>query len=152
MRVRSTLVALTALTTAAVLALPWSAGAVGGSPISTEMNGAEEAPGPGDLDASGDASFTLNQGQGTICFDLSWADIDGTVVAAHIHPAPAGMPGPVAVPLFVGTSLAGTDSASGCTTGVDPALVKDIRKNPENYYVNVHSSVFQPGAIRGQLG
>ena len=43
-------------------------------------------------------------------------------------------------------------SASGCTTGVDPALVKDIRKNPENYYVNVHSSVFQPGAIRGQLG
>jgi hypothetical protein len=152
MRVRSTLVALTALTTAAVLALPWSAGAVGGSPISTEMNGAEEAPGPGDPDASGDASFTLNQGQGTICFDLSWADIDGTVVAAHIHPAPAGMPGPVAVPLFVGTSLAGTDSASGCTTGVDPALVKDIRKNPENYYVNVHSSVFQPGAIRGQLG
>jgi hypothetical protein len=152
MRVRSTLVALTALATAAVLALPWSAGAVGGSPISTDMVGAEEAPGPGDPDASGHASFTLNQGQGTICFDLTWADIDGTVIAAHIHPAPAGAPGPVAVPLFMGTTFAGTDSASGCNTDVDPALVKDIRKNPENYYVNVHSSAFLPGAIRGQLG
>ena len=151
MRVRSTLVALTALTTAAVLALPWSAGAVGGSPISTDMVGAEEAPGPGDPDASGHASFTLNQGQGTICFDLSWADIDGTVVAAHIHPAPAGEPGPVAVPLFEG-AFAGTDSASGCATDVDRALVKDIRKKPSDYYVNVHSDVFRPGAIRGQLG
>ena len=154
MRVRSTLVALTAfttLTTAAVLALPWSAGAVGGSPISTDMVGAQEAPGPGDSDASGHASFTLNQGQGTICFDLTWADIDGTVVAAHIHPAPPGMPGPVIVPLFAG-SFAGSDSASGCAAGLEPALVKDIRKNPENYYVNVHSTVFPAGAIRGQLG
>lgn len=148
MRARPTLIALA---TVPILALPTSAAAVGGSPLATDMTGAEEAPGPGDADASGHVSLTLNQGTGTVCFDASWADIDGTVVAAHIHPAPAGVPGPVAVPLFEGT-FAGTDSVSGCVTGVDSELVKAIRKSPEQYYVNVHSTVFPAGAIRGQLG
>ena len=40
---------------------------------------------------------------------------------------------------------------SGCATGVDEDLIKDIRQNPENYYVNVHTGPFQGGAIRGQL-
>ena len=142
---------LIAVATVPILALPTTAVAVGGSPLATDLTGAEEAPGPGDPDASGQVSLTLNQGTGTVCFDASWADIDGTVVAAHIHPAPAGVSGPVAVPLFAG-AFAGTDSASGCVTGVDSELVKEIRKSPEQYYVNVHSTVFPAGAIRGQLG
>lgn len=147
MRAHTTLIGLAAVAT---LVLPGAAHAAGGSPLATDMVGAEEAPGPGDPDASGHAAFTLNQGLGTICFDLSWADIDGTVTAAHIHPAPAGTAGPVAVPLFTGP-LAGTDSAAGCVD-VEPDLVKAIRKDPAAYYVNVHSTAFPPGAIRGQLG
>jgi hypothetical protein len=43
-------------------------------------------------------------------------------------------------------------SSSGCTTvGVDRDLAKDILKNPEDYYVNVHTTLFPYGAIRGQL-
>jgi CHRD domain len=123
-----------------------------GRPFSTVLTGAAEVPGPGDADASGTAVISLNQGQGEVCFDLSWAGIDGTVVAAHIHAAPVGVAGPVVVPLFTGVALAGTDSASGCVSGVDEALIKDIRQNPENYYVNIHSTVFPAGAVRGQLG
>jgi CHRD domain len=122
-----------------------------GRPFATTLTGAAEVPGPGDADASGTAVLTLNQGQGEVCFDLSWAGIDGTVVAAHIHAAPAGVAGPVVVPLFVGVALAGTDSASECVSGVSEELIKDIRHNPENYYVNVHSTVFPAGAARGQL-
>jgi hypothetical protein len=29
---------------------------------------------------------------------------------------------------------------------------RDIVKNPENYYVNVHNAEFPGGALRGQLG
>ena len=122
-----------------------------GRPLATTLTGAAEVPGPGDPDATGTAFITLNLGQGEVCFDLSWAGIDGTVTAAHIHVGPAGVAGDVVVPLFAG-SLAGTDSASACVAGVSEELIKVIRQNPESYYVNIHSDVFPAGAVRGQLG
>ena len=105
---------------------------------------------PGDANATGQADLKLNQGKKRICFELSWEDIDGTVVAAHIHEAPPGEPGPIVVPLFEGT-FAGTDEVSDCVD-VDKSLIKDIRKHPDDYYVNVHSTPgFEAGAVRGQL-
>lgn len=146
---------LTALVTGLAVALGTVAVAVaddGGRPLSTTLSGAEEAPGPGDPNATGQADLTLNQGQQEVCFTVSWADIDGEVFAAHIHVAPAGVPGPIVVTLFTG-SFAGTGSASGCAENVDPELIKAIRQEPSAYYVNVHSRPnFPGGAVRGQLG
>jgi CHRD domain len=103
------------------------------------------------LGATGQADLRLNQGQGRVCFDVSWANVDGMVVAGHIHIAPVGAAGPIVVGLFTG-SFAGTDDASGCVEGVDPILIKDIRQHPDDYYVNVHSNPdFPNGAVRGQL-
>jgi CHRD domain len=124
----------------------------GGRPFSTPMSGAEEAPGPGDANATGQADLRLNQGQRRICFELSWEDINGTVVAAHIHQAPAGEPGAIVVPFFEGVPFAGTDEVSDCVFGIDKDLIKDIRQHPDEYYVNVHSTPgFEAGAVRGQL-
>jgi hypothetical protein len=134
----------------AVLIPAGAASADAGRPFATTLTGAEEVP-PADPDASGSASIILNQGLGTVCFDLSWENVDGTVFAAHIHLAPAGTNGPIVVPLFAG-SFAGTDSASGCVENVDRDLIKAIRQDPSAYYVNVHSTPdFPGGAIRGQL-
>jgi CHRD domain len=137
----------------AVLALAGVAAADdGGRPFSTALTGAAEAPGPGDPNATGQADLTLNQGQNEVCFDISWADIDGEVFAGHIHVAPAGSPGPIVVTLFTG-SFAGTDAVSGCVEDVDADLIKAIRHDPAGYYVNVHSRPnFPGGAVRGQLG
>lgn len=152
--VRSIALATAATPLLAVSALAGAAATAsadpGGKPFMTDMTGAAEAPGPGDPDATGSAMVTLNQGQGVVCFDLSWADVDGTVTAAHIHEAPVGEPGAVVVPLFSG-SFEGTDATAGCVDA-DSALVKAIRKDPSAYYVNVHSTTFPPGAVRGQLG
>jgi CHRD domain len=115
----------------------------------TPAGGAVTIPAPGDPDASGSASLTLNQGQGEVCFELSWAGIDGTVVAAHVHAAPVGVAGPVVVPLFTGVALQGTDSASGCVSGMSEELVKAIRHDPASYYVNVRSTVFPAGRPAG---
>jgi hypothetical protein len=124
----------------------------GGRALSTTLTGAEEAPGPGDPNATGQADLRLNQGQQRVCFDVSWADVDGEVFAGHIHVAPAGAPGPIVVTLFEG-SFAGTDAVSDCAEDVDKNLIKDIRQDPSAYYVNVHSQPnFTGGAVRGQLG
>ena len=149
---RRSLVAAIAAGLAVLLAVAGVAAADnGGRPLSTTLTGGEEAPGPGDPNATGQADLRLNQGQNEVCFDISWADVDGTVFAGHIHVAPSGDPGPIVVSLFTG-SFAGTDSVSGCVENVDAQLIKAIRQNPSAYYVNVHSTVFPAGAVRGQLG
>jgi hypothetical protein len=145
-------VLILAATLGVVAMLAMGAPALGeGRPFATTLTGAAEVPGPRDADASGTAFITLNQGQGEVCFELSWAGIDGTVTAAHIHVGGATVAGPVVVPLFVDAALPGTDSASGCVSASEE-LIKAIRHDPENYYVNIHSTVFPAGAVRGQLG
>lgn len=119
----------------------------GGRPFSTTLTGAAEVPGPGDPDGSGTATITLNHGQGEVCFELVVSGI-APATAAHIHVGPAGVAGPVVVPLAAPTS----GTSSGCVTGVDQGLIKAITQNPENYYVNVHNAEFPAGALRGQLG
>jgi hypothetical protein len=146
---------LTAFVTALVVALAAvgvAAADDGGRPLSTTLTGAEEAPGPGDPNATGQADLTLNQGQNEVCFTISWADVDGEVFAGHIHVGAAGSAGPIVVTLFTG-AFAGTDSVTGCAEGVDKDLLKAIRQDPSAYYVNVHSRPnFPGGAVRGQLG
>jgi hypothetical protein len=146
---------LTAVVTGLVVALTVVGVAVadgGGRPLSTSLTGAEDAPNPGDPNATGQADLRLNQGENEVCFSISWADVDGTVFAGHIHVGPAGSAGPIVVTLFTG-SFAGTDSVTGCAGNVDAALIKAIRKDPSAYYVNVHSRPnFPGGAVRGQLG
>lgn len=118
------------------------ASAHGGRPLSATLSGANEVP-SADPDGTGFAEVTLNQGQGEVCWNITVNNIDLPVAADHIHRGAAGVNGPVVV------SFSG--QLSGCTTGVDEELIKDIRQNPENYYVNVHNAPFPGGAIRGQL-
>jgi hypothetical protein len=136
--------ALGAITLLLVLVLTAPASA-GGRPFATTLTGTQEAPGPGDPDGSGSASLELNHGQGTICYTLTISGL-ATPTAAHIHAAPTGVPGPVVVPLV--PPVGGTSSA--CAT-VDRDLIKAIIQHPEDYYVNVHTTEFPAGAIRGQL-
>lgn len=117
----------------------------GGRPLATMLTGAAEVPGPGDPDGSGTATIRLNLGQGEVCFELAVSGI-APATASHIHVAPAGVAGPVVVPLAPPTS----GTSSGCVAA-DPDLIKNIVKNPQEYYVNVHNAEFPAGALRGQL-
>jgi len=129
---------------ALVLAAPVM-GANGGRTLSTDLNGEEEFPGPGDPDGSGTATLRLNPGLEQICYSLTVSDIEPATMA-HIHVGPAESAGPVVVGLEPPTD----GSSSGCVDA-DRALIKEILKNPSNYYVNVHNKEYMAGALRGQL-
>ena len=106
-----------------------------------QLSGAQEVP-PADADATGTAIIVIVPAIDLVCWNLDWENVDGTVVAAHIHgPAAVGVNAPVLVPLTV-------NPAQGCATDSDADA---IAANPSNYYVNIHSTTFPGGAIRGQL-
>lgn len=111
-----------------------------------DLSGGAEVPGPGDTDGAGTVGLTVNSGKSEICYDIAVKGIQAPT-AAHIHAGAAGSSGAVKVPF----KKAADGSWKGCVA-VDKALLDDIMKNPGNYYVNVHTSEFPNGAIRGQLG
>jgi hypothetical protein len=117
-----------------------------GRPLSATLTGASEVPGPGDADGSGTVTIRLNQGKKQVCYELSVSNI-APATAAHIHRGGTTVAGPVVVTLAAPTS----GTSSGCVENVSEDLIKQIRQNPENYYVNVHNAAFPDGAVRGQL-
>ena len=132
----------------ALLALPSTAVAAdGGRMFVTTLTGAAEIPGPGDPDGSGTATITLNQGQGEVCWTIVVQDITLPAIAAHIHEGDVTVAGPVVVTLSPPDA---TGQSSGCTS-VDPEEIKEIRQDPAEYYVNVHTTDYPGGALRGQL-
>jgi hypothetical protein len=118
--------------------------------FTTVLTGAAERPGPGDPDAIGAAVVLVVPRTDTVCWAVTWKRIDGTVNMAHIHEGAANVAGPVRVLFFEAQTFSGARGFhSGCVRS--PGFADLIAENPENFYVNVHSSVFGPGAIRGQL-
>jgi hypothetical protein len=118
----------------------------GGRPFTTSLSGPSEVP-AGDPDATGTATVWVNPGTGTVCYSWSVSGAATPIAAAHIHHAPAGVAGPVVVPL----PPTGPSSGTGCTSGVDRGLALDIVQHPWEYYVNTHNAEFPTGAARGQL-
>ena len=127
------------------------------TPFVARLTGAQEVP-PADPDGIGGAAITFDvtdpadQVAGAqACFDLSYSNITGTPAAAHIHRGIAGVNGPIVVPAGNASfPNLGPNSATGCVLiGAD--LATEIMTTPANFYVNVHTSDFAGGAIRGQL-
>ena len=112
--------------------------------------------------AGGVALMTLNSGQEEVCFKVTFSGLSAPVSNAHIHVGAEGVNGPVVVPFAqpVADRFPRTTSGTVARCVFAPReLIKAMRENPENYYVNVHtaSTPANPatdrpgGAIRGQL-
>lgn len=124
--------------------------------LKASLTGENEVPGPGDADGRGTAAVALDA-RGRACFRIAWQGI-APPTAAHIHAGAAGVAGPIVVTFFMdrdgftAPGLPATITAvAGCAEGLDSALLRDIRRRPENFYVNVHNADHPAGAVRGQL-
>ena len=122
----------------------------GGKPFTTHMT-QEVTSVPvwaGDPDGTGTALITVNRGRGEVCWELTASDISLPATASHIHRAEVGIRGAIVVPLSPPDA---SGNVSGCASGVDAELLREILESPASFYVNVHTSDFPAGAIRGQL-
>ncbi|PNP84366.1 hypothetical protein FNYG_01995 [Fusarium nygamai] len=113
--------------------------------------------------------FGINSNEDVICYNITLYGFRGDYqspanTATHIHEAVKGKSGPprIAFPNPVGDEK--SRNAVGCLkgpfrtgviqngqdTGVGFTL-KQIEKNPEKFFADLHSSLAVPGAFRGQL-
>ena len=115
--------------------------------LTADLAGVTEGENPGNPDGSGSATITLDPESGEVCWDMTAEDI-GAVTQSHIHTGAEGASGGVLIPLDVD----GFDgSTEGCTSDVAAADIQMVLDNPAGFYVNLHTTDFPAGAIRGQL-
>ena len=113
------------------------------------MNAAQEVPAPAGNVANARGTFTAVATKSAAGASLQWrltfSNLTGDAVAAHIHTGAPGQPGPVSV------SLCGpcTSGATG-TANIDATLLAALQSG--GTYVNVHTPTNRGGEIRAQLG
>ena len=115
--------------------------------LSAAADGEQEVPGPGDPDGTAVGDFALLVDDGQLCYLVEAANVALPLTGMHIHRGPAGVAGPVVVPLDPAAVGSGTETC----TDVDPALLDEIAADPGGFYLNLHNADFPQGAVRGQL-
>ncbi|HKU76949.1 MAG TPA: PQQ-dependent sugar dehydrogenase [Pyrinomonadaceae bacterium] len=106
------------------------------------LNGAQETP-PNNSTAIGRATLLLSPDEKTARVSLVFSGLTSAQTDAHIHgPAILGVAAPPVFPLPLG-------QISDFQINLTPAQVQDLKNGL--LYVNVHSSNFPAGEIRGQF-
>lgn len=107
------------------------------------LTGAQETP-PNNSTATGRASLVLSPDEKTARLSLTFTGLSSGQTDAHIHgPAASGVSAPPVFPLPLG-------QLNDFSITLTPAQVQDLKNGL--FYVNVHSSNFPTGEIRGQFG
>lgn len=115
------------------------------------LTGAGENP-PNASAGTGFATASLDLSTNLLVFNDSWSGLSTPDTATHIHsPGPVGVNAPVIIPFtlangFVAGLTSGSVSYSGTIT---PTQVNELMNGL--FYVNVHTTAFPGGEIRGQL-
>ena len=115
-----------------------------GNHFSAALSGTSGSQTSGDPDGRGTAVLDVNPGRDELCLTLDASDL-APVTSVHLHAGGVDVSGSVVVDFGQVTT-----GASTCRT-VDDEVIKRVRKEPEKYYIDVHTSEFPTGALRGQL-
>ncbi|NUM71901.1 MAG: CHRD domain-containing protein [Ignavibacteriaceae bacterium] len=112
--------------------------------LAGDMSGLSEVPANNSV-AHGTAYARINPGKDTVWYQATFAKLEGTYTASHFHLAKAGTNGGVVRAVTPGTG----NTISGAWTGFADTLLAHMIKG--NVYLNVHSSLYTGGEIRGQM-
>jgi hypothetical protein len=111
------------------------------------LSSAQEVPSSG-TSATGYARIVVNESTGALTFTVVFNNLSSAQIASHIH-APAAIGANAAVAINFG-AVGGTSGTITGTTTITPTQLAQLRSHLG--YVNVHSTNFSGGEIRGQLG
>ena len=126
-----------------VLVLQFSSQAFSQILFTASLDGSQENPAVV-TNGKGTAWVLLSPDMTSLTYRITYAKLTGNFTASHIHIGGTGTNGPVLYPItFSG------NTASGTITNLPDSIVGKIMK--EQLYINVHSSAFPGGEIRGQL-
>ncbi len=133
------------------------------------VNGEGESV-PGPEGATGTFTYMVNSDEEIICYDITISGVDPQYespakTATHLHEAPAGTAGPARIAFPNPSGEGDTLTSSGCLQGpfntgvegddgVDTGegfSLTELEDNTENYYSDVHTTEYLPGAVRGQM-
>ena len=124
--------------------------------FNVQLRSENEPNGASTSESKGQAQVKVYE-DGTIEFLFTVNNKSGeTYTRAHIHKAAAGVNGPIHWDfLEAGNPVASLSDQPSQLRGIArpraAAVLADLLANPSGYYVNVHSTVFPGGAMRGQL-
>ncbi|MEA2165102.1 MAG: trimeric autotransporter adhesin [Thermoanaerobaculia bacterium] len=135
------IIALTVLSLVASTALGQTLGAV--------LTGSQEVP-PTTTPGFGNATVTFDSTRANITVTITAANLGAAINNFHIHKQVAGVAGAVVVDL-IGQGGVFTNGTMTVTTPISATTAQEMLQNPANFYVNVHTTQFPGGAIRGQL-
>lgn len=111
--------------------------------LRAHITGAQEAP-PTGSPATGTGVMTFDTVTRLLSWSISYSGLQGTISDAHFHgPTPAGVSAAIVVPIGAGTS-----PRIGSATLTAPQAAQLLAGQ---YYINIHSSSFGDGEIRGQV-
>ena len=124
--------------------------------------GANERPNPTNSPGLGFATITFETAKDDILYMVTFSGLSAPATASHIHIGSASVAGPIVLPFTdMGPPAATSGTFSGVLTNVDiinsaTSGLTDVSQIAAqilagNAYVNIHTSVFPAGEIRGQL-
>jgi PKD repeat protein len=115
------------------------------------LNGANERPTPVTTTAAGNATVTLSVSGDTLTWTVNITSAIDSIIAGHIHHAPADSAGPVRVnfsPAPTGAGFTGL-ATQGTVVLTGDSVQTWLRTGAA--YVNIHTKAHTGGEIRGQL-
>ncbi len=125
--------------------------------------GSSERPTPNNSPGIGYADVVYRAVADTLTYTVTFSGLTAPALVAHIHVGSIDQAGPVVLPFthpgppsatsgtFSGT-LMNSDIINSATTGLTDIAQIAAQILAGNAYVNIHSSTYPGGEIRGQLG
>lgn len=117
---------------------------------SSTLSAVLAGPAGGDPDGSGTAYVGAVEKKPEVCFDVRASKV-GRLTQVALHRGQVADAGPAVAPVAIVGPPQLSPGGLGCAPA-DQAVVDELRSTPAAFYVEVATSEFPNGAVRGQLG